>query len=141
MKKNTLFLKLIAKIERMMLRYSMPNQAKGNKPTLDTDVLLRIDRWAIDNKWAEDKTMAEVADELKVKRQELSLFFRVKYGQSFRQWRKTRRIEEAKKMLLEKKDIPASVIGEAVGIEDKSNFRRQFKEITGCTPTEWRLKH
>lgn len=72
---------------------------------------------------------------------ELSLFFRIQTGKNFLKWRKERRIEEAKKLLLEDRDIPTLIIGEAVGICDKSNFRRQFKEITGFTPAEWRLKH
>ena len=50
-------------------------------------------------------------------------------------------MDEAMRLLLENRETPANLIGEQVGISDKSNFRKQFKEITGCTPVQWRLKH
>ena len=63
------------------------------------------------------------------------------YGKNFLQWRKEIRIDEAKRLLVKDKTIPTAIIGEEVGISDKSNFKRQFREITGCTPAQWRSKH
>lgn len=134
-------MKLMTKIESRLLRVAMPVNKEGKISTLDSDSLMRIEKWILDKRWAEDKSIDEIAKDLGIKKQQLSLHFRLTTGKAFLQWRKEMRIEEAKKMLLDDRTIPTSFIGEAVGIEDKSNFRRQFKEITGCTPSEWRLKH
>ena len=48
------------------------------------------------------------------------------------------RIEDAKRLLMEQPEIPVRHIGYIIGFSDKSNFRRQFKEVVGCTPSEWR---
>lgn len=133
--------KIIAKIGQLIARHAVPVSLKDKKSILNTDTILKLDRWIREKRWAEDLTMQEIADELQIGREELSLFFRIQTGKNFLKWRKERRIEEAKKLLLEDRDIPTLIIGEAVGICDKSNFRRQFKEITGFTPAEWRLKH
>ena len=59
-------------------------------------------------------------------------------GEDFRTWRTRLRINEAKKQLLEEPKTPVSVIARRVGINDRSNFSRLFKEHTGVLPTEWR---
>ena len=135
------YLKLIAKIGQLIVRQAVPANLKNKTSVLKEDTTLKLDKWIIEKRWAEDLTMQEIADELQISREELSLFFRIQTGKSFLKWRKERRIEEAKKLLIEDRSIPTLIIGEAVGICDKSNFRRQFKEITGYTPAEWRLKH
>ncbi|MBQ9410336.1 MAG: AraC family transcriptional regulator [Bacteroidales bacterium] len=62
-------------------------------------------------------------------------------GTDFRAWRTSLRIEDAKKLLREKRELPCSQIARLVGINDRSNFFRQFTEITGVSPEEWRQKH
>ena len=52
--------------------------------------------------------------------------------------RKVLRIEDAKKLLSET-DIPISNISKMVGFNDKSDFRKQFREMLGYTPSEWRV--
>ena len=136
-----LYLKLITKIGQLVARHAIPSILSNKKSVLKADTILKLDKWIREKRWAEDLTMQEIADDLQISREDLSLFFRIQPGKNFLKWRKERRIEEAKKLLLEDRDIPTLIIGEAVGICDKSNFRRQFKEITGCTPAEWRLKH
>lgn len=101
----------------------------------------KIEKWISEKGWTEECDMETAADKIGVTREQLSAFFRHNFKQNFREWRKLMRIEEAKKMLLEDYSISATAVGESVGIADKSNFRRQFKEITGYTPSEWRLKH
>ncbi len=85
--------------------------------------------------------MDQVAEALDICHEQLSAYFILRFGQHFLRWRKEVRIEEAAKLLLSDRDIPTAIIGEAVGISDKSNFRKQFKQVKGCTPSEWRLKH
>jgi len=78
-----------------------------------------------------------VAARLSVTPQQLSTFCRTMLGKSFRQIRKEYRIKEAMNLLSENPDLPLEVLGESVGIPDKSNFRRQFIDVVGCAPSEW----
>ena len=59
-------------------------------------------------------------------------------GEDFRTWRTRLRIEEAKKQLLLEPDVPISVIARRVGINDRSNFSRLFREHTGMRPSQFR---
>ncbi|MBO4670291.1 MAG: AraC family transcriptional regulator [Bacteroidales bacterium] len=141
MKKNTIYWQLMGKISAFFLRKiaCAPN-TKTISPVSD-QISARISQWVIDKKWAENLTMKEVADSLGISREELGVYSWALWGMNFLQWRKKTRIEEAKRLLLEHRDTPTSLIGEQVGISDKSNFRKQFKETAGCTPAEWRLKN
>ena len=51
------------------------------------------------------------------------------------------RIEEAKELLIQEPETPVCHIGFAIGFNDKSNFRQQFRKTVGCTPTEWRERN
>ena len=102
---------------------------------------VKIQRWIEEKRWMEDASLQDVARELGISRDRLSNYFRVNTGKTFLQWRKEKRINEAKVLLIRNKDLPTGIIGEAVGICDKSNFKREFRELTGCTPAQWRLEH
>ncbi|MBR4827174.1 MAG: helix-turn-helix transcriptional regulator [Bacteroidales bacterium] len=102
---------------------------------------LIIEKWIHEKHWAEDLTAQEIADELGFRKEEFCSYFRRVHGKTFLQWRKEMRINEAKRLLLKDKTIPTAIIGEAVGINDRSNFKRWFRELAGCTPAQWRLKH
>lgn len=95
--------------------------------------------------WVEEKGYREggllpsdLARRLDVEPEQLSAFFSLYMGCSFKEWRKRLRIKDAQKMLLEKPSLPVSRVGYTVGISDHSDFRRQFTDVTGCTPSEWR---
>ena len=62
-------------------------------------------------------------------------------GQDFRAWRTSLRIEDAKKIMKEEPDLLPSKVARMVGIQDRSNFFRQFTAETGLTPDQWRKKH
>lgn len=59
-------------------------------------------------------------------------------GVDFRTWRTGLRIEDAKTELLREPRTPASTIARRVGINDRSNFLRQFLAHCGMTPGQWR---
>lgn len=142
MKKNTIIGDLMAKISTLILRRAAASSLSGSREAKESDFVVRLDRWTRDKGWLEDQSMDDVAKLLGVRKEQLSLYFHTYIGKSFIQWRRELRIEEAMRRLLEDKTIPTALIGESVGINDKSNFRRQFKELTGYTPAEWRrLKH
>ena len=99
-------------------------------------------------KWVEDKgycisdlPMEELCSSLGISKYELSWLCRSVYGDNFLTVRKKMRIREAERLLLEDTKTPFSYIGEMVGIPDRTNFRRQFFEVTGQTPGQYRAAH
>lgn len=142
MKKITIIGQLAAKFGRVILNNAAIRSMMCRKEAEDADTVLIMEHWTARKGWTEDLSLEEVAEKLGLSKEDLSRYFRLHAGKNFLQWRRAIRIEEAKRQLLENKNIPTAFIGESVGIPDKSNFRRQFKRETGYTPAEWRrLKH
>jgi AraC-like DNA-binding protein len=98
-----------------------------------------IDKWVKDKRFREyDKSREETSEELNTTKELLNVYFSTRMGMDFRTWRTQLRIEEAKKLLLEKKNVSINVIGEMAGFSDRANFYRQFVKLVGCSPREWR---
>lgn len=76
-----------------------------------------------------------------VQREDISHFLKKFTSTKLMTMRKELRLEDAKELLLEKMDVSASSIGKMVGINDKTDFRRQFREYVGMNPAEWREAH
>ena len=125
---------------RFLLRREPENRIRYSSEERRRRAHNAIRQWIKDRLWAEDATLSEVAASLGIDKDILSKYFRRNYGKCFLQWRKETRINEAKLLLLKDRDMPTALIGEQVGISDKSNFKRQFRDLTGYTPAQWRLK-
>lgn len=101
-----------------------------------------LEKWVEEKHFCEyDKSRDEVAKELGTTREKLHLYFTARKGIDFKTWRAELRVEEAKRLLLENKEISINIIGELSGFSDRSNFHRQFVRIAGCTPRQWREMH
>ncbi len=85
--------------------------------------------------------MAEIAEDVGVPADRLAVWVRIHTGKTLLGWRKELRIEVAKRLLLEYPDLPVSTVGLMVGIDDKSNFKRQFTEAVRLSPRQWRERH
>ena len=99
------------------------------------------------DKWVEEKgyrlphrSVSEAAASMGLASSTLYRYFKAD-GTDFRSWRTRLRLEDAKQLLLEEPETPVSLIGRRVGILDRSNFSRSFKEYTGITPEAWRKRH
>lgn len=98
-----------------------------------------LDIWIKEKRYREyDKSRDDIVKELGTSKEILQLYFSTVKGVDFKTWRTMLRIEDAKKLLLEKKDISINLIGELAGFSDRSNFHRQFVRIVGCSPKQWR---
>lgn len=98
-----------------------------------------IDKWVKDKRFREfDKSREEIAMELNTTKEMLHLYFCTRMSIDFRTWRTQLRIEDAKVLLLEKKNMSINVVGEMAGFSDRANFYRQFVKFVGCSPKEWR---
>ena len=80
----------------------------------------------------------ELADELGVGLHQLQELCLYNYGMAYKSLHTRLRLREAARLLLERQDLDASHIGRMVGIADKSNFCRMFREAFGQTPARWR---
>ena len=125
----------------------LPLSPVTRKEKEDAEHLKRINKriedglreWAAEKKYRDcDVKMEIVASELDVSKEQLSFYCSSVMKLNFRSWVKKQRIKDAKALLPAHPDMPISVIGRMVGIEDESNFRREFTQEVGCTPQEWR---
>ena len=98
--------------------------------------------------WVQDKsylkylpTLDEMAADIGIPSDQLCSYIHMNMRQPVLGWRKELRISEAKELLLSHPDLPLSVVAEMVGIPDKSNFKRQFADLVGMSPREWRERH
>ena len=113
--------------------------ARNNVDKEFANLAVELKKW-VDNKlYCEyDKTREKVVSELHTTKEILNLYFAQKVGVDFRTWRTNLRINEAKRLLLENKDLSVNIIAEMSGFSDKSNFHRQFTKLVGCSPRQWR---
>lgn len=99
-------------------------------------IFARIAKY-IDQHYAEDLTIEQLARQFYISPYHLSHMFRLKTGYSLKQYTLRRRIGEAQIRLIQTQDS-IQTISEAVGFEDASYFSRIFSKYIGMTPTEYR---
>lgn len=99
-------------------------------------------------KWVEEKrylefnsSLEEVANELDTTVEQMRRFFMVCIGENFMTWRTLLRLEMSKTLLIKNPEASIESIAISIGINDKSNFRKQFIQEYKITPTAWRKKN
>lgn len=83
-------------------------------------------------------TLNEVATQIGTNRTYLSSHINIEKLKHFNCWINELRIEEAKWLLLNRKDLSIDQIANMVGFSEQSNFTHHFTEITGVPPQKWR---
>lgn len=111
----------------------------------DADCIRRtrraVRKWAIEKKYCEpDCSAYKAAEQMGMSVLQLNWYCRVHLGKTYNRFRMELRIREAVRLVLKFPGKPFSLIGEAVGIPDKSNFRRDFRKVTGMTPDRYRRR-
>ena len=100
-----------------------------------------IQQWIKEEQYlVSDVSIDEIADALHVSHDELNEWSSAHHNVLFRTWRMQLRIQKAQQLLQSQADIRISELQTMCGFSDKSHFLRQFKNITGLTPTEYRKK-
>lgn len=72
---------------------------------------------------------------------EVREFFSRRIRKRFLTIRKELRMSDAAEMIISHPEMTLMEIGKSVGMGDKSDFRRAFHSLYGCTPKEWREMH
>ena len=83
-------------------------------------------------------TQASVAEALGVTAAYLSALFKKSMGVSMMNYLTMLRLENARTLLLEQKELPLRVIAEQVGYSDEFYFSRSFKKYYGVSPSRIR---
>lgn len=124
------------------LENAFAHSGSNNETVYYKTAIRKIDEW-IESKGycSTDMPISKLCNLLEISRYELSWVCRTVYEDSFPGLRKKLRIYEAERLLVSRPEMPFSHIGEKVGIPDRTNFRRQFMEITGMTPRDYRDSH
>lgn len=92
----------------------------------------------IDSHYSEESmSLDKVAGIVNISPNYFSAIFSQQVGQTFIEYLTNKRIEAAKRMLLQT-DKRSSEIANAVGYRDPHYFSFVFKKVTGCTPNEYR---
>lgn len=79
-----------------------------------------------------------LAQDLDVSREQLSWFFSEVLGDKFLSYRKRQRLAYSAFLIRSDAAKPASAAGQKAGFADKSDYRRQFKEVFKMSPENWR---
>jgi AraC-like DNA-binding protein len=89
-----------------------------------------------------DLTIQDVAESLNIPRHYLTQVINEKLNKNFYQFINEYRVEEVKKLLLDKdyQKFTITAIAFEAGFNSKSAFNSAFKEITGITPTEFKMQ-
>ena len=109
---------------------------------LDTRIGKAVESWVQDKSYIKPlTTLEDIAEDIGIPSDQLSAYIHLHERKHVLAWRKELRIREARELIISYPDLPISVVGEMVGIPDKSNFKRQFADLVGMTPREWRERH
>jgi AraC-like DNA-binding protein len=99
----------------------------------------RIELWVADKEFRQQGiTVDALASRLFTNPKYISTYINKHKKQTFRKWINELRIEEAKVILTREPDTTLTDVAHRTGYADKSHFLRQFKELNGVSPTEWR---
>lgn len=108
----------------------------GEKQSLYVEEALRY----LESRYGQELSIQSLADELGLDRSHLHRVFKAATGSSPQEYLLDLRIRKASE-LLEKTDLPVSVIALSVGYEDTLYFSRLFKKKKGVSPTGYRALH
>ena len=86
-------------------------------------------------------TSTSLAVKLGISKKQLSAYLTEHEGKTFRVWLSDIRIEEVKRMLLDKTEYSNEAIAAECGFSSRSWMQEKFKATTGLTPNEWREAH
>jgi len=110
----------------------------GRERTLSPAQRLRINRYVVDH-MAEGLVPEDLALEAGLSLDYFSRLFRIAYGTSPRSYLKRERARLAALQLLET-DLSVAAVARQSGTDNVSLFCRQFRDVMGCTPTEYRRR-
>lgn len=92
---------------------------------------------AIEDRYAQPLTLADVAAEVGFSPAYLTTLIRRRTGKTVVQWIVSRRMLEARRLLAQT-DLPIATVAARVGVDDAAYFSRLFRREIGMPPRQWR---
>jgi AraC-like DNA-binding protein len=130
-----------AELEQLLLRSLLLYiERKLSSASLTKNPALDRCRTYIDEHWAEDFDVDELAKVAYVTPSYLSRLFKKHLGTTPMRYRNSVRIEKAKRLLLIR-TTSVEEIADALGFEDTKYFSQLFKSATTLTPSQFRAKY
>jgi len=83
-------------------------------------------------------TLDEMSRLVGIERADLSSFLAKEEEKTFSNWVNWLRIEEGKRILKDEPNYTLIKVSSMLGFSEQSNFSKQFKLLTGCSPSVWR---
>lgn len=87
--------------------------------------------------WDQHDSLDSFSSRTGIPREEITSFLSEYSGSRYLSIRRELRLSDAKDLMLERPELPIYEIAKMVGINDKSNFRKDFTEMTGYKPKIW----
>lgn len=101
----------------------------------------KINQWLEHRKYLKHGiTIDRLSKEIGVNRTYLSGFINTSYQTNFNTWINGLRIQESKKIIQEEEQVSLSEVADRVGFADASQFSKQFKQLEGVSPSQWRSR-
>lgn len=110
--------------------YMNPGLMRSDKITYVLDYVKKY--------YMQDISAAQIAEKLNMTPNYFSRFFHEGTGQTFSAYLSLLRVNQAKRILSTRLDIPVKDIALMVGYFSSRHFSKVFKNITGCSPSEFR---
>ncbi|HPG32506.1 MAG: helix-turn-helix domain-containing protein [Lentimicrobiaceae bacterium] len=126
---------VLAKLETDSKRDYLDNKASGTPRLITFNNFLRI----LDNNFRRAEGVEFYAEKLNMTARNLNLITRSVFGKSATEIIETRKLREARRLLLTT-EKSVSEIGFELGYNEKSYFSRVFRKKTGATPTAFRTQ-
>jgi len=129
-------------MEGMMERLLGKKRMSRNEERHLDEIGRKLGAWVENGGFTETgKSMSEIAEEVGATQAEITRYCRVRLGKRFVSWKKELRVRAAAEMMLQHPELPLNQVGTNIGIEDKTDFRNQFRSVFGCSPAEFRKKN
>lgn len=90
--------------------------------------------------YGEPISLEEISSVANMSRNAFCRYFKKRTNKTFFQFLIEIRIENACKLIINKPELSISLISEECGFNNIANFNRKFKELKGCSPTQYRSR-
>lgn len=130
---------LLKPVDRLELMQALARAcpAEGEGDDAQGNLLVQKAKALIKRKLSEELSLRGIAEEIGLNHQYLSAYFKKHTGKNFSRYIAEKRIALAQKHLRDSR-LKVYEVAELSGYRSLTHFTNAFKEIAGCTPTEYR---
>jgi len=120
-------------LQELKITPTLEEDTRQNSPSMD---LIALEELINTGRY----TLKEIADLLGYSTKQTYRMILKIYGIPFRELRKQRMLEVAKKLLDDAPDLAMSDIAHLAGFKTNASFYKAFRETQGCSPTKYKEK-